>query len=372
MARELPLGAVGMSFREGPTSARAALLAADQGEDAPSAALLSSGVATGIVRVETCSRVTWVISSPQPAWATSLLSAGLVSAAREAAGEAVGERVPRARVGRAALDHLLRVTLGLEAVVEGERAVGRQVLRAFDRAHAEGRTDPALHLVWKGLGELLHRRGDAAPRQRGVQSLAAQAVQAALAGSAAEQAEILVIGTGEIGRAVLAAIPEARGFARRDLPAFSAAAARAAAVIVCTGGPHPWLSLPPRADAPLALDLGSPAQVRAAPGWRLEGLDELLSGQMALPEDQQAALVALVESGCESLSRALLSPPPSEALAALDAERRAFLAEELPQMETGLSPEAASALREGVNKLGHRLIRGAALRARRPDPGEPS
>lgn len=351
MATELPIGAVCLSFREAPTSARAAMLAADQGPDAPSQALLASGAASGVVRVETCSRVAWVISSREPAWAASLLRAGLLAAA----GEAALGREPRIRVGRAALDHVLRVSLGLDAVVEGERAVGRQVLAAFDRAHAAGWTDATLHLVWRAIGDLLGRRGPGTTRQRGVQSLVAARLQeAGLSG------EVLVLGTGEIGRAVGRAVPGARLFARRELPAFERAAKTAPAVVVCTGGPRPWLALPLREDTPLAVDLGSPAQVAAAPGWRVAGLDELLTGGLALPEAEQARLVALVEVAREDLAAALLAPPPAATLAALDAERRAFLAEELPELSRDLSPEAAAALRDGVHRLGHRLIRGAA------------
>ncbi len=356
MAGELPLGTVGMSFREGPTSARAALLAADQGPDAPTLALLQSGAATGIVRVETCSRVTWLVSSARPAWATSLLHAALLSAA----GEAAQGREPRARIGRAALDHLLRVALGLEAVVEGERAVGRQVLQAFERAHSAGHVDATLHLVWRAVRRLLDRRGDAAPRQRGVQSLAERRLQ-----DLGAQGEIPVLGTGEIGRAVGRAIPGAHPFPRRALPAFLDAAHAASAIIICTGGPQPWLRLPQRGDQPLALDLGSPSQIASAPGWTVEGLDQLLTGAVALPEAEHARLLALVEAGCDEVVSALSAPPPSDALRALDAERRAFLEDELPQMATGLPPEAAAVLREGINRLGHRLIRGAAGTPRR-------
>lgn len=353
MARDLPIGTVGMSFREGPTRARAALLGADQGPEAPGAALLASGAATGIARVETCSRVLWIVSGPQPAWATALLRAGLLAGA----GPEIEAWEPRVRLGRAALDHVFRVALGLEAVVEGERAVGRQVLRALDRDHTAGRTDATLHLVWRAVGDLLHRRGPGATRQAGVQTLAARRLAALGLGG-----EIPVLGTGEIGRAAVGAIPGARPFARRELGAFLGAAASAPAVVLCTGGPHPWVELPARADAPLVIDLGSPAQLASAPGWRIEGLDALLSGQVSLPEEEHARLLGLVESACDAVSSALLAPPPAEALAALDAERRAFLAEELPRLADGLSPEAAAALTQGVHRLGHRLIRGAARR----------
>ena len=357
----LPVGTVGMSFREGPTSVRAALLEADQGPNAPTLALLESGVATGVVRVETCSRVTWVLSSPHPAWATSLLRAALLSAV----GEAAQGREPRVRVGRAAIDHLLRVAVGLEAVVEGERAVGRQVLQAFERAHAAGHTDAALHVVWRSVGALLRRRGDSAPRQRGVHSLAEGRLR-----TFGARGEIPVLGTGEIGRAVERSVTRARPYARRDLADFLTAARQAEAVILCTGGPHPWVALPARQDRPLVVDLGSPAQLTLAPGWLVEGLDELLEGTVALPDADHTHLVGLVDAGCAEVADAISAPPPSDALRVLDEVRRAFVEDELPAIATGLAPDAADALRAGVNQLGHRLIQGAAHSLRRRSDGQ--
>lgn len=357
MHAEIPLAVVGMSFREGPTSARAALLAADQGPEAPSAQLLAGGTATGIVRIETCSRATWVISSAQPGWAASLLTAGLLAGA----GEAALERRPRVRVGRAALDHVFRVALGLEAVVEGEPAVGRQVLRAFDQAHVAGTTDGVCHQVQKEIGGLLRRRRVSADKRRGVQTLVLERLRAELGDDAALAAQrVPILGTGEIARAMLRNIPGARAWPRAEMAAFQAEAARAPATVICTGGPHPWLVLPPRQDAPLALDVGSPAQVLTAPGWRVVGLDQLLTGQLALPEAEHERLLRLVDEACDRVGHSLLAPPPTEALAALDAERRAFEAEELPALAEGLGPEAEAALKRGIKRFGHRLIRGAA------------
>lgn len=357
MHAEIPLAVVGMSFREGPTSARAALVAADQGPDAPSVQLLSTGTATGIVRVETCSRATWVISSPKPAWAASLLTAGLLAGA----GDAALERRPRVRVGRAALDHLFRVALGLEAVVEGEPAVGRQVLRAFDQAHEVGTTDGVCHQVQKEIGGLLRRRRTSADKRRGVQTLVLERLRAELGDDAAlAERRAPILGTGEIARAMLRNVPGSRTFPRAEMDAFQAEAGRAPAVVICTGGPHPWLRLPARADAPLALDVGSPPQVLEAPGWRVVGLDQLLTGQLALPEVEHERLLRLVEEACDRVGHALIAPPPTEALAALDAERRAFEAEELPGLTAGLGPEAEAALVRGIKRFGHRLIRGAA------------
>src|SRR6185503_10147083 len=122
--------------------------------DSPSFELLATGAARGIARLETCSRTEWVVSSSQPQWAAELLRSALMSRLE---GGAPG-RTLHLKVGPAAAHYLMRVAAGLESLAEGEPAVGRQVLRGFERAHAAKRTDKPLNACWRAVGSLIHRR----------------------------------------------------------------------------------------------------------------------------------------------------------------------------------------------------------------------
>jgi glutamyl-tRNA reductase len=368
----LQLGMVSLTWRESSSRARAALLAADSGPDAPGAALLASGAARGLVRLETCSRVEWLFSAEDPSWAASLLRAGLLARVGASAdGSAlVFPRAVRARTGAAALDHLLRVAVGLDAVVEGERAVGNQVGRAFEVAHAAGATDPALRRVWRGLGQLLARRtslpGVAAG---GVHGLAAATLREAGLGPSSR---VEILGTGNIARQVRGAWPTARAWPRAQLQAFLDAAEVAEAVVLCTAGPAPWVDLPERAGA-LCVDVGAPPQARGFSGWNLVDLDTLLTSRRLLEEPALLALEALVAEGREGLAADLLAPPPGELLAAVDATHRAFLTEELPELTATLPPAAAAEVRARVGRLRDRLIRRVrAVATQTPPPEEPS
>src|SRR5438874_12653038 len=141
------LAVVGMDYREGPTSVRAALVALDAGANSPSAELISTKAAAGIARLDTCSRCEWVISSEQPQWAAELLRSALMS---RVTGDGAGRRM-HLKVGPAAAHYLMRVAAGLESVAEGEPAVGRQVLRGFERAHAGKRTHKPLNACWRAV-----------------------------------------------------------------------------------------------------------------------------------------------------------------------------------------------------------------------------
>src|SRR3954467_10168295 len=264
----IPLALVGMSYREAPSAVRAALVALDSGMDGPAQQLLAAGEITGVVRIESCARVEWLMASARPAWAAELFSAALIGAA-----ENPDRLRPRVRHAAAAISGLLRVAAGLDSVAQGEHAIGNQVLRSFERAHEAGTVCRNLHVAWRGVGEMLGRARRILPQGRtgGVQALVAQRIL-----DVPRDAPIAVFGLGEIGRAMLRALSDAgftavESFNRATMRAFEAALARAQVVIIASGAPQAWATLP-AGNGRRAFDLGSPLQLLAAPGWQVTEL----------------------------------------------------------------------------------------------------
>jgi glutamyl-tRNA reductase len=352
----VPLGLVGMSYREAPSAVRAALAGFDAAADGPAQRLLAAGEITGVVRIESCARVEWLLAAPRPAWAAELFSATLVGAA-----ENPDRLRPRVRHGAAAAGGLLRIAAGLDSVAQGEHAIGNQVLRSFERAHEAGTVCRNLHVVWRGVGEMLGKARRILPQGRtgGVQQLVIDRLP-----DVPRDSPIAVFGLGEIGRAMLRALADAgftavESFNRASMRAFEGAVARAQVVIVASGAPHAWLSLP-QGNGRRAFDLGSPLQIIAAPGWQLTELDELLDGQGAvLPEAQYAALEAECTASAEKIVQTLLAPPPSDTLAAMTAIRTEFMQNKLPVLLEGLPPQRARKLTSEVNAMLHEFISAA-------------
>jgi hypothetical protein len=352
----IPLALVGMSYRDAPSVVRAGLAAFDSGNSGPSRQLLESGEITGIVRIESCARVEWLMASPRPAWAAELFGATLIGAT-----ENPDRLRPRVRHGAAAVGGLLRVAAGLDSVAQGEHAIGNQVLRSFERAHEAGTMCRNLHVAWRGVGDLLNRARRILPQGRtgGVQALVLQRMI-----DVPRDAPIAVFGLGEIGQAMLRALADAgftavESFNRASMRAFEAALGRAQVVIVASGAPHAWATLP-AGNGRLAFDLGSPLQLVAAPGWRLTELDELLDGHGAvLPETEYTALDAECAAGAERISQTLLAPPPSDRLAAMTAIRTEFMQNKLPGLLEGLPPQRARKLTSEVNAMLHEFISAA-------------
>ena len=352
----IPLALVGMSYREAPSAVRAALVALDSGAAGPAQQLLDAGEITGVVRLESCARVEWLLASPRPAWAAELLSAVLIGAA-----ENPDHVRPRVRHGAAAVGGLLRVAAGLDSVAQGEHAIGNQILRAFERAHEAGTVCRNLHVAWRGVGEMLNRARRILPQGRvgGVQALVVQRLA-----EVPRDAPIAVFGLGEIGRAMLRALAEegftaVESFNRASMRAFDGAVARADVVIIASGAPHAWLTLPP-GDGRRVFDLGSPLQIVAAPGWRMTELDELLDGHGAvLPDAEYAALEAECAASADKIIQTLLAPPPSDTLAAMTAIRTEFMQNKLPGLLEGLPPQRARKLTSEVNAMLHEFISAA-------------
>ncbi len=355
----IPLALVGMSYREAPSAVRAALAQLDADSGGPVRELLDSGEISGCVRVESCARVEWLLAAARPAWAADLFSAALIGALENGALENPQRLRPRVRHGAAAAGALLRIAAGLDSIAQGEHAIGRQVLRCFERAHEAGTVCRALNIAWRAVGDSLHRARRILPQGRtgGVQALVLQQLA-----DAPRHESVAVFGLGEIGRATLRSLSESgftavESFNRASMRAFEACAAHARNVIVCSGASHAWLTLPQRGDAPRVFDLGSPAQVLAAAGWQATGLDELLAGQGAvLPDGALAALEAECTASTEKLCQALLQRPPRDTLAAMTAMRTEFLQHKLPVLLDGLPPQRARKVVAEVNSVLHEFI----------------
>jgi hypothetical protein len=353
----IPMALVGMSYREAPSAVRAALSAFDSDSGGPSKQLLDAGEITGVVRIESCARVEWLLASERPSWAAELFSAALIGAA-----DNPDHVRPRVRHGAAAVGGLLRVAAGLDSVAQGEHAIGRQVIRAFEEAHEAGTVCRSLHVAWRGVGDLINRARRILPQGRtgGVQALVIQR----LAGVDRNET-VAVFGLGEIGQAMLRALADAgftavESFNRASMRAFEGCVPRAANVIVCSGAPAGWLRLPERTDDPRVFDLGSPLQLLSAPGWRLTALDELLDGNGAvLPEAEFAALEMECAGCAEKICQTLLAPPPSDTLAAMTAMRTEFMQNKLPALLEGMPPQRVRKLTSEVNAVLHQFISAA-------------
>ena len=346
----LPLAVVGCDFRVASSQWRNRLLLAGSDRDELTAALRVSCGASGLVVVETCNRVEWLVSAPAPQWAGEVLRAQMAERFRHVSGVAnddplvQGTQLSRAQVqvlqlpmpyvytGRSAVRHLLRVAVGMESFVVGEREIAGQLNRALGAARIAGQGSGFHNALQTALGRTVkkvQRLTSWRQHSRGVPGLALDVVQQHLRGLAAPdfRATVVVVGMGEIGRKVAGVLASTakckiikvnrsqpadkahdfRGF--HDLPAL---VHQAHALVVATGSRQPVVDLRQLlADRPshlpplLVVDLGAPPQVAgtilngaAMPGTAYFDLDALLALPTVAPDEAEAAhVLEIVEEG---------------------------------------------------------------------------
>lgn len=323
---QLPLVLVGCSFRNASTRWRAALALPPEERSALADRLANQG-ATGFAVLETCNRTLWLASSDRPAWTGELLRAQVLQKWRQLAGQADGSLPPlQVLLGQDAARHLLRVSVGLESFVVGEREIAGQLQASLADARTARHSSPALNVLSSCVGRSV-RRVERLTRLRasgsGVHTLARDAVLDGV--PSGDSLRVGVAGLGSIGRKAAASL-EAAGlqvarFNRtpdptrdwRPLSELREAVPALDALVVCTGAPSAVLTdahlgLSHRsARAPLlVIDIGSPTQVvlddSATPNALLLGLDDLLEReQRGADAEQVARAEALVEEGLHEL-----------------------------------------------------------------------
>ncbi len=312
----VPLAVVGVDFRIASSAWRNHLLLEADERASMTEALRRSCAVEGIVVLETCNRVEWIVAAAHPRWAADVLRAQMQDRWLAAGLHATGRLpMPYTRVGQAAVQHILRTAVGLESFVVGEREIAGQLNRSVVEARKLGITSSLLNALQTAVGRtvrkvqrLTHWRHHA----RGVHGLALEAAERIYGPPSERKRPAVVVGMGEIGRkaAMLLAAsgwkvqrvnrtvtPErAKEWQRlADLPRLLHPCDL---LVVATGAQTPVVDLRHGPVPGCLIDLGAPPQIDVPAGVKVWGLDELLQLPSARPRaEDEAAVHELVQEG---------------------------------------------------------------------------
>lgn len=353
------LAVVGASYRELDTEGRARLVAMDDGPDSPVAALLAGGHARAVARIVSCSRVEWAIAAKNPGWAACLLEAACLRRG--------GAPMVHHYEHEAAARYLFEVAVGLDSAVEGESAIGRQVIGSFISTHEHDPLDPTLRRVWHAISSAVSEKRRVLqvlhPSRRSTDEAGVERLVVDCAVERGIHDQVVVFGRGDIGQAICSALAERDitcdpPYGRDTLRAFLAKLPAARCVVVASGAHEAWLDLPGRADGPLCIDVGSPAQVRARGGFELLTLDHLLARSIAtLTVQTRQALQAIVDATVVAYCEPETIASRAQVLAELNQHKTHLMQERLPQLLGSVSdPALAKRLRAELNRFSHEVI----------------
>ena len=396
----------GLNHRTAPVAVREALaFAAARLPEALAALAATEGVGEAVI-LSTCNRVevyTSSVEAPPPDLAARFLSSF----------HGVWPETFQAHLfrheGREAARHLFRVACGLDSMVVGEAQVTGQVRAAYEAAAAAGTAGRALHrLFQQALAAAKRVRTDTGigAGRASVGSVAvelAQRIFESLGGKT-----VLVIGAGEMGASVVAALRAAgaeatlvanRTYARavelaatwggRAVP-FDALADHLAAadiVISSTDAPH-YVLTRARVEQAVAkrrgrslflVDIAVPRDVEPAVAgvegcylYNIDDLQAVVNDTLAQRQQEVGRCEAIVEEECGHylawVERLAVAPTIAELAAQLHELKRAEL-EALLQRVPDLSPEARAEVERMADRLVNKILH-QPIRALRDAPSD--
>lgn len=251
--------AIGADYRTAGAAIRERLAAAARAFHPWLAGRGARAIAGGFV-LSTCHRVEFYLAVRDPFAAEREMRA---FAADTTGTDALGPSAPvRRAMGANAVRHLCRVASGLDSMVLGEHAISGQVRRAIAEARAAGTFVESLTPVAAAALASSGRVRSETTLADGSASIAGVAVQSLVEEGALENARVLIVGAGPVGREAAARLarrrPASIAIASRSITHARQVAARIEADAVA-------LDEVPRR---LAIASVCVAAIRT-PGWRL-------------------------------------------------------------------------------------------------------
>ena len=211
--QEVPLVSVGCDFRSANVMFRERLVTTPEERAALHSGIASIEPGAGFAALETCNRVEWIVSTANPQWMSSLLTAQMVQRWQRGLPDTGSYPLPRTYAGRDAALHLLRVAAGLESLAAGEAQIAGQFQDAIARARDEKTATTILNGLAKHAGRLAKtgaRIGYRSDHTRGIHGLTADYLNSYFDG-AARGKTVAVVGMGSIGRKAAEVIEQRLG-----------------------------------------------------------------------------------------------------------------------------------------------------------------
>jgi len=283
---EIPLLVVGIDFRIASSALREQLVSTAEDRRHLLQELHKIDETAGLLVLETCNRLEWVVSTRMPQWLAEVLKARMLSRWHEYLPHMTHFPSPYVFTEEDAVTHVLRVVVGMESLATGEAQIAGQFQTALKNAQKEKTTTPIINRLGHIAGRIAksgYKIGFRSNYRQGIHGLVVKYLQQHFK-SGLEQKQVIVAGMGEIGRKAAALIEETlkcnvqpvnrtiapnrqgKWFPMTQLQTLTRTAD---VLVVATGGTTPVigiedLDLKGRSQPLLIMDIGIPRQVTDA------------------------------------------------------------------------------------------------------------
>ncbi len=381
--QEIPLVTVGCDFRTANVIFRERLVTTPEERQILFRGIASVEPGAGFASLETCNRVEWIVSTANPEWISSLLTAQMVQRWQRGLKDAASYPLPRTYVGRAAALHLLRVAAGLESLAAGEAQIAGQFQDALGRARDEKTSSAILNGLAKHAGRLAKtgaRIGYRSDHTRGIHGMTAEFLRLHFGGEARGK-PVAVVGMGSIGRKTAETLEQHLGakvtrvnrtIGERhegewmSLAEIASLIPNCTAVVVATGALSPVLDASHFAGASaeagrkiLVMDIGIPRQVandaQSLVQVDYRNLDDLIDLGGAHKNGLETPMEAETEKEVDMFRRFCIERNIVSLLEDTQRLREEFICDEIPSIveaELGfLEPEARKQVEIAMKQL---------------------
>lgn len=278
---EIPLVIVGYDFKIASSSLRERLSTSPEDRTNLRDSIRKMDPEAGLLVLETCNRMEWVISTRIPGWIAEILRARMVRLIQKS-GFSGSVPEPKIYSEREALSHIIRVVSGMESLAVGEAQIAGQFQAALRLAQKENTSSRILNRLAHLAGRMArfgYSAGIRSNDKTGIHSLTSGYLRDYF-GPEIRNRTVLVAGMGKIGRKTASLIEENNScrvirFNRtvtarhrgewEPLHKLNDFIPRSDALITATGAPSPVISTisldSKRSRKFLVMDMGIPLQV---------------------------------------------------------------------------------------------------------------
>lgn len=380
---EIPLVIVGYDFRFASSALRGKLVTSKEDRKYLLSSIRKMDSTAGLLILETCNRMEWIVSTQMPEWVAEILKAQMLCLIQKTG--VTGPNpipLPKLYLGHEALIHVIKVVSGMESLAVGEAQIAGQFQSALQQAQQEKTSNNIINRLAHTAGRIArygYEIGVRSNSKLGIHGLVADYVEKYFR-SGVQDRTILIAGMGEIGRKTAALLEETfkcriyrfnRTISQQhqgewlELKEIRGLLPQADALVVATGAPAPLFmksELDREGDRKLlVMDIGIPRQV-AEPAQNLthveyRNIDDLQSCREERGSREDAeSFEKIIKKETDQFRQYCRSRDMTSFLSTIHSLRQDFIFHKIPDFFSAELAELDKKSRDVIEKAMKQLV----------------